>query len=141
MLSLKASQCNDVVWPMWQILRVSRRSMIILPFGITNKRVTLGKTFCPFQLWDRVQPTHLHMNKRSRGFDLGSYKGPRKAKSVAIENYLLGSKNRFLWTLNAKIIHLIRIYSTPSIGYGSDTKMPSQSAGGDRYTKQIIIIQ
>lgn len=139
MLSLKASQCNDVVWPMWQILRVSRRSLIILPFGITNKRVTLRKTFCLFQLWDRVQTTHLHVNKRSWWFDLGEVLiKDQEKQSVAIEKYLLGSKNRFFWTLNAKIIHLIRIYSTPSICYGSDTKMPSQSAGGDRYTSKSL---
>lgn len=55
---------NDAIWPMWPILRVSRRLTIILPFGFISRRATVRKTLCLFPLWGRVPPTHVLTNKK-----------------------------------------------------------------------------
>lgn len=109
-LSQSLTTCNDVFWPMWQILRASRRSMIILPIGIKNKRATTRKTFCSLQLWHRFNQ-HIYTRGPRVWLEAVSQEGPRKAKPVAREN----SGTRIDFSEVSKTILQRSTYYTPSI--------------------------
>lgn len=128
--SQSLTTCNDTIWPMWQILRGSRRSMIIFPFGIINKRAILRKMLCLFQLWGRVPPIDLNMNKRSWDLIWGRVLGRTKKSKGSIERTLCTGARIGLPEVS-KIIHQIGTYHTPlyAILCGRDTKMASQFVG------------
>lgn len=138
MLSLKARQ--HVMTQFDQCGKSERKQQVdvIFPCGIINRKINTGKTVCPFQLWDRVQPTHLYMNKRSwcltwRG---GSHEGPRKAKP---ENYAFRSKTRFLWSFQSKscVIHSpYNFYMLYLVGETPRCSLPV--FWGRRYTNKTL---
>lgn len=101
--------------------------MIILPFGIKNKRATLEKTFAPYKLWDRFNQHICRWSPRV-WLEEGSYEGPRKAKQVARENFMFRSKTRFLWSFQNSLSkkHLLYTFYIYTTLCGRDTKMPSQ---------------
>lgn len=70
---------NDTIWPVWQIWEEAAGRLLHLPVVSSTEKLPRKKPFCPFQLWDRVQPTHLYMNKRSWSLTWGgSMKDQRK---------------------------------------------------------------
>lgn len=85
--------CNDVVWPIRQILRVSRL-MITLLWVLPIKELLLEKYFISSSFETRFKNTSVRGYRVRVGW--GSYEGSRKTTPVSTEDYMFRSKNRLL---------------------------------------------
>lgn len=107
-----------------------------------TKELPLEKPFAPSSSGAGFNQ-HICTWTRGHGvwFGGGSYEGPRKAKLAAIENNMLRSKTRFLWSFQSNSFNIHLPYTFYMLYLVGETqRCGPQSAGGDIPTKHSNMV-